>query len=119
MTPVLRTFKRVAAQVAQRMNFKLSAFNHERGLNDFLLDQAGNADAIDLAGRAFLCFCIDEAGYNGFEVGVMVCVSFLDEVMPRAPTGPARAQALKDLFVLMKSPPTLETMKRWVESHYV
>jgi len=39
--------------------------------------------------------------------------------MPSAPTGPARAQVLKDLFVLMKGPPTLESMKRWVESHYV
>jgi len=119
MTPLVRTFKRVAAQIAQRMNFKMSAFNHERGLGDFLLDQDANADAIDLAGRAILYFCVDEGGYNGFEVGVMLCVSFLDEVMASPPTGASRAQALKDLFALMKGPPTLEAIKRWVESHYL
>jgi hypothetical protein len=48
----------------------------------------------------------------------MLCVSFLDEVMPSPPTGPMRAQALKDLFLLTKNPPTLESIKRWVESHY-
>jgi hypothetical protein len=47
----------VAAQIAQRMNFKMSAFNHDRGLGDFLLDQAANTDAIDLAVRAILHFC--------------------------------------------------------------
>ncbi|MGO9469875.1 MAG: hypothetical protein ACLQIB_30505 [Isosphaeraceae bacterium] len=119
MTAQVRTFKRVAAQVAQRMNFKMSAFNRERGLGDFLLDQGANADPIDVAGRAILYFCVDEGGYNGFEVGVMVCVTFLDEVMPSPPTGAARAQALKDLSALMKSSPTLESVKRWVESHYL
>jgi hypothetical protein len=119
MTPLVRTFKRVAAQIAQRMNFKMSTFNHERGLVDFLLDQAANADAIDLAGRAILYFCVDEGGYNGFEVGVMRCVSFLDEVMPSPPTGAARARALKDLFSLMKISPEPEAIKRWVQSHYV
>jgi hypothetical protein len=39
MTPVLRTFKRVAVQVAQHANLKISVFNHERGLVDFLLDK--------------------------------------------------------------------------------
>jgi hypothetical protein len=119
MTPLVRAFKRVAAQIAQRMDFKMSAFNHERGLGDFLLDQAANADAIDFAGRAIQHFCVDEGGYNGFEVGMMVCVSFLDEIMPSPPTGPARATALKDLFLLMKSPPTLGSIKGWVQSHYV
>jgi hypothetical protein len=100
------------------MNFKMSVFNHERGLADFLLEQDTNADPTDLAARAFLHFCVDDGGYNGFEVGVMLCVSFLDEVMPSPPTGSMRAQALKDLFVLTKNPPTLESIKRWVESHY-
>ena len=70
-------------------------------------------------GRAILYFCVDEGGYNGFEVGMMVCVSFLDEVMPSPPAGPARAQALKDLFLLIKSPPTLESIKRSGSSHYL
>ncbi len=43
MTRLVRPFKRVAAQTAQRMSFKMSAFNHERGLGDFLLDQDANA----------------------------------------------------------------------------
>jgi hypothetical protein len=119
MTSVVRTFKRVAVQVAQHANFKMSAFNHERGLADFLLDQEANADAIDLAARATLHFCVDDGGYNGFEVGAMLCVSFLDEVLPSPPIGPARARALKDLFVLLNSGPTLESVKRWVESNYL
>ncbi len=118
MTPLVRTFKRLAAQVAQRMSFKMSTFVHERGLGDFLLEQDANADAVDLAGRAILHFCVDEGGYNGFEVGMMLCVSFLDEVMPSPPTGPARAQALTDLFALIKNAPPLESVKRWIESHY-
>jgi hypothetical protein len=56
MTPHARTFKRLAAQIAQRTNFKMSAFNHERGLGDFLLEQDTNADPVDLAARAFLHF---------------------------------------------------------------
>jgi hypothetical protein len=48
----------------------------------------------------------------------MLCVSFLDEVLPYPPTGAARARALKDLFVLLNSGPTLESVKRWVESNY-
>ena len=118
MTPLVRAFKGLAAQVAQRMSFKMSAFVHERGLADFLLDQNLNTDPIDLAGRAILYSCIDEGGYNGFEVGVMLCVSFLDEVMPSPPTGPARAQAFTDLFALIKTEPTLESVKHWIESHY-
>ncbi len=102
MTPPVRTLKRLAAQIAQRMDFKMSAFIHERGLGDFLLEQDANGDAIDLAGRAILHFCVDEGGYNGFEVGVMLCVDFLDEAMTSPPTGAAR-QALKDLFTLMKT----------------
>jgi hypothetical protein len=119
MTAIVRTFKRLAAQIAQRMNFKMSTFNHERGLADFLLDQDANTDPVDLVGRAILHFCVDEGGYNGFEVGVMLCVGFLDEVMPSPPTGIIRARALRDLFELMKSPPELEAVKRWIKSHYV
>ncbi len=63
-------------------------------------------------------FCVDEGGYNGFEIGVMLGVSFLDEVMPSPPTGPARAQALKDLFTLIKSTPELGSIKGWIDSHY-
>jgi hypothetical protein len=118
MTPLVRSFKRVAAQVAQRMNFKMSVFNHERGLGDFLLDHELSNDPIGLTAQAILQFCVDEGGYNGFAVGVMVCVAFLEEVMPAPPTGDARARALKDLFVLLKSPPELEAVKRWVESYY-
>ena len=118
MTPIVRTFKRVAVQVAQHANFKMSAFNHERGLADFLLDQDTNNDAIDLAARATMHFCVDDGGYNGFEVGVMLCVGFLDEVMPSPPMGPARARALKDLFTLLKSGPTVESLKGWVEDNY-
>ena len=71
-----------------------------------------NGDPIDVAGRAILRFCVDEGGYNGFEAGVMVCVTFLNEVMPSPPTGAARPQALKDLSTLLKSPPT-SSLKRW------
>jgi len=48
----------------------------------------------------------------------MLCVGFLDEVMPSPPTGAARAQALTDLFALLKRSPPLESIKCWIESHY-
>jgi hypothetical protein len=38
-------------------------------------------------------------------MGVMACVSLLEEFMPAPPTGDARARARKDLFVLLKGPP--------------
>ncbi len=55
------SFKRIAAQVANREGVGMVTFIGERGLNEFLIDQSENTDVADIAAKALLAFCV-EAG---------------------------------------------------------
>lgn len=89
-----------------------------RGLGDFLLEQSLNRDPTDLAARAIMTFCVGQGRYNGFKVGAVTCISFLDEEGRSPPKGTARVQAFKDLLMILNDNPTLETITSWIESHY-
>ena len=114
MSRYTASFKRIAAQVADREGVRMATFIGERGLNDFLIDHSGNTDVADFAARALLAFCVEDGRFNGFIVGLKTVLQFLGQQPRGALLGAGMKQSLGDLHQIRGSQPTLDSINQWV-----
>ena len=81
----------------------MGAFIGEHGLQDFLVDEADNRDAIVFAAKDLHHFCVDDGRFSGFLVGLKTALQFLTERLV-APTGDAM-KLMSVGFVQCAEPP--------------
>jgi len=117
MNPLVRAFRKAAVQAASLRQFPISAFIEDHGLNDFLIEaEAQEYSVHQFAAQALCQFCLDDDGeFNGFEVGILAVMEFLNERRGRPDSW---QQAMRDLVSLLQKDGTYNALERWANSYY-
>jgi hypothetical protein len=118
MNRLIAAFKRIAAQVADREQFSMRLLIGQYGLNDFLVDEADNADPVDFGAKVLMHFCVEDGEFNGFLVGLQAALQFLNEHLDAPSSGTQMRRSLADLKRILDGQPTLRAVKQWIKSHY-
>jgi hypothetical protein len=89
----------------------------DRGLEDILNDaEAGDLPAKDIAGRVLAECCVTGGTFNGFQVGLLAVMAFLNERF--GSLGQGEQQAFQDLVTILQTQGTLQAIMWWMNTHY-
>ena len=117
MKPQVRAFQDAAVQACQQKGMPFRKFLTEYGLQDILIEaDAANSSAQEIASRVLLECCVEDGKFNGFLAGFLAVMTYLNERLGRLKTG--EQQAFEDLACILSTSPTLQTVDRWMLTHF-
>jgi hypothetical protein len=117
MNPLVRAFQRAAIQAASLRQFPISVLIKEHGLDDFLIEADAQKYSVQqMAAQALCQFCLDDDGaFNGFEVGILAVMEFLNEQRGRPASW---QQGMRDLVTILQKEGSYGALAKWVTSYY-
>src|SRR5436190_20608500 len=84
MKPQVKAFQDAAAQACQQRRFPFRKFLVDYGLQDILIEaDAADSSSQEIATRVLLECCVENGQFNGFQVGFLAVMAYLNERLGR------------------------------------
>jgi len=117
MKPQVKAFQDAAAQACQQRGFPFRRFLGDYVLEDLLIEaDAADSSPQEIAIRVLLECCVEGGKFNGFQVGFLAVMTYLNERLGRL--GQGEQQAFRDLANILTTSPTRQAVDRWMRTHF-
>jgi hypothetical protein len=117
MKPQVKAFRDAAVQACGRRNFPFRKFLNDYGLEGILLEaDAAGSSPREIATRVLLECCVEQGTFDGFQVGFLAVMTYLNEQLGRL--GQGEQQAFLDLANILNTTPTQQAVGAWMRAQY-
>jgi hypothetical protein len=114
MTPQVRAFRAVAAQVSHHRGERFATFLDDFGLEGILEEAIAELwTAQVIAVEVLVRCCVSDGRFNNFHVGLLSVMTYLNEQF-----GEKGEQAFRDLVSILNGGGEVAAIQGWMDTHY-